>query len=407
MMKPTYYYTLYPDTFLWINETEGVMYNAKEHTYLSFDIHGLIKKYCLMLNELRNLYTIDVSPEDWEDTDLRSWMLDTVENKMGCLIEYSDTESRPISFPPLLNLQSDVDRIEKEKGREVGEYVAYNWNELSLFLGGQSEHPDYCRQFLYPIADEHFLDIQTLETFLATANNTYLLQVNVIGDILQYPYKKQLMCLLGGLTAKVCLYMLGDNAKGIGDLLNSSEFDKDKYELKLYYAGQKSCDEINRMLADSSISFSWRYIILGESDIEEMEEMKQNNVNVEIIPCPAFTGDNLDFFEQYIYTCKEDITVCSYDKKDIFAHQVMNSNYWGRLSVVPDGSVYSNINNPPVGTIKDTIYDLIIKEMKNRSAWRLTRDVTPECAKCLHRYLCPPPSNYGFVIGKFNLCHLK
>ena len=45
-MKPTYYYTLYPDTFLWINETEGVMYNAKEHTYLSFDIHGLIKKYC-------------------------------------------------------------------------------------------------------------------------------------------------------------------------------------------------------------------------------------------------------------------------------------------------------------------------------------------------------------------------
>ena len=52
MMKPTYYYTLYPDTFLWINETEGVMYNAKEHTYLSFDIHGLIKKYCLMLNEL-------------------------------------------------------------------------------------------------------------------------------------------------------------------------------------------------------------------------------------------------------------------------------------------------------------------------------------------------------------------
>lgn len=102
---------------------------------------------------------------------------------------------------------------------------------------------------------------------MATANNTYLLQVNVIGDILQYPYKKQLMCLLGGLTAKVCLYMLGDNAKGIGDLLNSSEFDKDKYELKLYYAGQNSFDEINRMLADSSISFSWIYIILGESDI--------------------------------------------------------------------------------------------------------------------------------------------
>lgn len=47
MMKPTYYYTLYPDTFLWINETEGVMYNAKEHTYLSFDIHGFDKEILL------------------------------------------------------------------------------------------------------------------------------------------------------------------------------------------------------------------------------------------------------------------------------------------------------------------------------------------------------------------------
>lgn len=87
------------------------------------------------------MYTIDVSPEDWEDTDLRSWMLDTVENKMGCLIEYSDTESRPISFPPLLNLQPDVDRIEKEKGREVGEYVAYNWNNYPSSWVGRVNTP--------------------------------------------------------------------------------------------------------------------------------------------------------------------------------------------------------------------------------------------------------------------------
>lgn len=52
MMKPTYYYTLYPDTFLWINETEGVMYNAKEHTYLSFEHTRFDKEILLDVDEL-------------------------------------------------------------------------------------------------------------------------------------------------------------------------------------------------------------------------------------------------------------------------------------------------------------------------------------------------------------------
>lgn len=406
-MKPIYYYTLFPDTFLWTNETEGVMYSAKEHTYLSFDICGLIGKYCLELNELRNLYVVDVSQEDWQDIELKIWMLNTVKNKMGCLIEYSDAEPRPISFPPLLSLQSDVDRIEHEKGREVGEYVAYNWNELSLFLGGKSEYPDYCRQFPYPVASEHLLDIHALEHFWATADNTYLVQINVIGDMLLYPDREQLMCLLDSLSTKVCFYMLGDGRQKVEDLINSQGFDTEKYELKLYYVGQDSFDEINQLLADASIPFSWLYIVSGESDMERMDVIQQSNASADISPCPVFTGDNLEFFEQCIYIFKEDISDCSYDKKDIFAHQVMNSNYWGRLSILPDGNVYSNINNSPIGTMEDSVYDLLIKEMKSRSAWRLTRDIVPECEKCLYRYLCPPPSNYGFVIGKFNLCHMK
>lgn len=406
-MKPTYYYSLYPDTFLWTNEAEGIMYNASEHTYISFNLHGLIKDYCSKLNELRNLYVVDVSPEDWSNAELQAWMLQTVENKMGCLIECTDSEPRPISFPPLLNLQSDVDRIEKENGREVGEYVAYNWNELSLFLGGHSDHPSYSRQFLYPADSEHYLDIQALENFLATADNTYLIQINLVGDMQQYPHKERLLQVLESFTAKVCFYMSGDNANSVDGLLNTPAFDKDNYELKLYYAGQDSFDEINRMLADTSVAYSWIYILSEESDIDKMEVLRQGNSSVTITPCPVFTGDNLSFFEECVYTYKEDITTCSYDKKDIFAHQVMNSNYWGRLSVFPDGSVYSNTNNPPVGTMNDSVYNLIIKEMKSRSAWRLTRDVVPECAKCLHRYLCPPPSNYGSVIGKFNLCHME
>lgn len=104
---------------------------------------------------------------------------------------------------------------------------------------------------------------------------------------------------------------------------------------------------------------------------------------------------------------EEDILQSNYDKQDIFAHQVMNTNFWGRLSVLPDGKVYSNLNHPPLGTLKDRVYDLIVDEMTSKRAWRWIRDEVSPCKDCLFRYLCPSPSNYELVIGKPNLCHVN
>ncbi|MCL2413707.1 MAG: hypothetical protein FWC94_00425 [Bacteroidales bacterium] len=49
---------------------------------------------------------------------------------------------------------------------------------------------------------------------------------------------------------------------------------------------------------------------------------------------------------------------------------------------------------------------LLYKELDENTAWRKTRTEKP-CSECLYQYLCPPPSNYEFAIGKFNLCTAK
>ena len=93
-------------------------------------------------------------------------------------------------------------------------------------------------------------------------------------------------------------------------------------------------------------------------------------------------------------------------KREIFAHQALNTNYFGKLTISSDGNVYSNINGKPLGTINDDVKQLILHEMENGSYWLKIRDMEP-CCNCVYQWLCPSPSDYELQIGKPNLCHVK
>jgi pseudo-rSAM protein len=120
-----------------------------------------------------------------------------------------------------------------------------------------------------------------------------------------------------------------------------------------------------------------------------------------------FTGENMDFFSGNIFLDKEDIFTKTLSIREIFRSQKLNSNFFGSLFVLPDGSVKANMNCQSIGNIKtDNLLNLIYKEMLENTAWRKIRDEKP-CADCLYQYLCPSPSNYGTAIGKPDLCHIK
>jgi pseudo-rSAM protein len=73
---------------------------------------------------------------------------------------------------------------------------------------------------------------------------------------------------------------------------------------------------------------------------------------------------------------------------------------------MPDNQVYANVNMESLGTIHDTIYSLIYKELTEGKSWLRIRDQKP-CADCIYQWLCPAPSNYEIVLGKYNLCNIK
>ena len=364
----------------------------------------LISLYCDKIADIKNLYVVDIEEEDWIDKTLNNWLHEIVKRRLGFFWEQEKSESSIISFPPLLNLQSDIDRIEAAEDRDIGEYAAQNWNEFSVYLGGESKFPDLYKQVPYPVNDNKILNFQDLQVFLSSADNSYLNTINVIGNLFSYSAKAELMDLLYSIPVKKNFYLTASHASlFVKEIVNMELFD---YKLYIYYEGEEAAS-IHQELIDRNLPFCWIYLISSEEQNGELERLETSYGNEYIEVHPIYTGENLLFFENNIYSTEEDILQSHYDKQDIFAHQVMNTNFWGRLSVLPDGKVYSNLNHPPIGTLKDRVYDLIVDEMKSKRSWRWMRDDMLPCKNCLYRYLCPSPSNYEIVIGKTNLCYAK
>lgn len=392
------------DTFLWRKGNQALFYNATSHQSYLFTATNLISTYCDKIADINNLYSIAIEEKDLEDKALNDWIQEIAGRKLGAFIEKTEEEPYIIGFPPLLNLQSDVDRLEAEEGRDAGEFAAQNWNEFSIYLGGKSDFPDLHKQVPYPVNDDKVLNFHDLQAFFCSADNSYLNTINVIGDLFSYPSRHELTDLLYSIPAKKNFYMTASCAcRAIEQI---EQFDFPAYELFVFYEREETATTLHQALTQRSIPFHWVYLISSEEQYAELEELEKRYGRENLEVHPIYTGTNLPFFEDNVYIEEEDLAHSSYDKQDVFAHQVMNTNFWGRLAVLPGGDIYSNLNRPPIGTLMSPVYDLITDEMKSRRAWRWIRDDISSCKDCLYRYLCPSPSNYELIMGKTNLCHL-
>lgn len=149
------------------------------------------------------------------------------------------------------------------------------------------------------------------------------------------------------------------------------------------------------------------FLITKENDIENAERLikKCNIINYYLHP--LFDGHNELFFKRNVYVDEDDVKNSKIGQREIFCNQALNSNNFGSLIILPTGDVYANINSQKIGNLfSNSILELIYKELDLNTAWRKIRNTIP-CNNCIYQYLCPPPSNYEFVIGKNNLCTVK
>ena len=76
---------------------------------------------------------------------------------------------------------------------------------------------------------------------------------------------------------------------------------------------------------------------------------------------------------------------------------------FGTLQILPGGDISGG--NKVIGNIKDSLYDVVYREMTEGDSWFHIRDQKP-CCDCCYQWLCPSPSRYESVLNKLNLCNV-
>lgn len=386
--------TINPDTFLWTDGRNGLLYDSGSFTPYRFRLTPQISGLCSRLMNPDSLYSVDIDM-DSIDGSLRNFIGQVAEKGMGTL--HDDSGQRHlISFPPLLNIQRSWERI-KTRGYEAYNEILPYLTSLTFYTGGICPDTDWYRQVMYPVCSEEILTAGEILRFLADTGSPYITDIRIVlSSVRYYP---DLHFLLDGLRtygAAVTLYIRDEDT------------------------GDK---EVERVLLNSGIStavfhtipfvdnFGFmptvKHIFLVTSNDEYLEAEKwcKNNCVESSDIIPVFNGRNKNFFYDNVLLSEQDILNGPLEKRLVFAHMSVNTGNFGRFFIMPNGKVYANMTcDTSIGDINYPIYDLITFELEYNTAWRRTRDVLNQCKNCLYRYLCPSPSVYEEVMKLDCIC---
>ncbi len=387
-MKKKVWLYLEPYTFIWNQSESAYIYNSLSgqgfnffHSPETFDIAKNV------LN-LDNLYSVEIDEQLLNFPKVNEFITQIKNLTVGNLLPY-----KPIVFPPLLNLQSDIERLKKDESRSIGEMSLNYLHSLNIKVDLKNKAPKYWEKYT---------------RFIRSIEKCNIVQLNLQGDNISNNNRSDVFLKeLNNLNLRKTFLLSIDQTsesllKWLTENLNNFNIKilvEVKFNKSQFFKYIESYKNIRNNL-------HWKFFVYSEFDYDKtnavIEEYNLQNTEIK----PIYTGNNLKFFEDNIYLTEEDLEKPGLNRREVFAHQALNTNDFGKLTIMPDSKVYANLHFPALGTIEDDIRELIYKELTNGQSWLRIRDMKP-CCDCVYQWLCPSPSNYELAIGKPNLCHIK
>lgn len=397
-----YWLTLYSSTFLWHTPENILVYNSEnKQMYLAENNHA-IQKHVDILTGLDNLYTTEIQEKELENVSLKTWIEGIIAINGGQIVEQAKDIPRPVSFFPFLKIQNNVNHIQWEHNVGISEALLYNLHEITVHINGSKKGDEsFAKQTYYPVTSLKSIPFDDLKNFIQECRGRVLNRINLIGNIFDYPNLNELCLWIANnhwvINAYVHSFDFINNEKKI----NLKSISKFNIICNSFTPLSKILDKCKYQQIEPNFVFS----LTSEEEYEkiavEIETFHINNYDL----IPMFDGQNIHFFEKHVFTTPNDFLSLNLSKRKVFAHQVINTNFFGKLTVLPDGSVHANLNQPVIGTIHDSPYNILYKEMVEGLSWRMIRNQSP-CSGCIYQWLCPSPSNYELVIKQHNLCRI-
>lgn len=393
-----YWFVLHQDTFLWIKETEGLIYSSSnKHLFFRFRNEGIIARMTSNLQKTSNLYRTIVTEEDLSNQYVKEWIDTIVTSSCGKLVDLNNKNEISVSLKPILKIQDTVSFYKVAHERHTDGKIIQNLLKLVIHLNGSAYgNDDIAKQLIFPKRTTETLeDIHRIKDFITSMGNpNFLIETILVGNVWEYPMYQELLQFLQAFPFKLSIYCTEE------DYINRKTICGEKityHVLKTDYTRTPIHDDklMHHFIVRSEEEYIKTCKMIEETGIE-------NNYRI----LPLYSEKNKKFFREFVYMDKEDICNLHLSKREVFAHQTINTNAFGTLHIDVQGNVYGDLNGKCLGVMEDGLYMLVYREMTEGNSWLRIRDQKP-CCDCIYQWLCPSPSNYEWVIGKPNLCHIK
>lgn len=412
MENYTHWFYLESYTFLFYSKNQYVIYNTLNSTYIDCSLYGkTINTVLSILHNTNKTYCVGIYEYQLRDSQFTEF-IKKIRNIFSGDIIKNIRGIPPFISKPILRILHHPNNPKTKEYNLLGENALFHLHEVTFYLENQGfdlnpMYKDCYKQFLYPTYTEK----QKLShaKYLEIIEQLSICQIDKINIIPATIEKKELFSYLLSLSrqysikTQIILPYKKYNKEDLKQLLINPQF-----SIMIMVHLPVDYEELNSYInLFNEYNITWSLIASNKNDVIFLSK---NNLgkftNVDYIPW--YTGDNMDFFKEYIYNDFKDIIEQKNTKQHIFRKQILNDNLFGKLTIFPTGEVYSNVNFPTIGNIQDQkLSEIVYSEIENYfKPWFFTRDYV-SCKNCVNKYLCPSISNYEIVANEYNMCYLN
>lgn len=413
-MKKFWFY-LDPYTFVFKGIRGWLVYNSLNGE--SIDVDNSQTEITRILEEINKKdsgYCTLLTERQVENEIIHRFINNIKKTFCGDIIDCSLSKVKPFVIKPLLDLLNDPRKSELSKDMFNHDNLLSYIHDVSIYINTTCKM--FCKYCNAYYKQNQFCTLYTQKQMLCIEDyNELLLRLNTIGikkiklfggDLLSCSLFDELLKLIDYFNIDVEIYIHYRNILPLK--LSHIEFNNnlsffilsDSISIK-----EENIKKLDRECSLNNIFYSWIFVITSEDELNIINNLiNDNKISANLFP--FFNGSNLDFFKQYVYLNKGDILDETISKKQIFSRQVLNENFFGKISIMPDGSVYTNLNGTSIGNLKtNSLNEIIYNEISKGDSWLHTRS-QGICLDCRFRYLCPSPGSYELVIGNRSLCNV-
>lgn len=327
---------------------------------------------------------------------------------MGVLVDTEHAPEKPVVLPCKHTVNLDYDRI-----NDIGLSAFFIDKDLSRFLLDLSIVHDVTacsrcsRYFISQDAwhsgqDISKMPLSTLKSIMDQIQHYPLTRVRIISDCMDIGESAGIRAVIDEVTRynKKPVICLNIDSSIMDTIVTMSEVG-----LELVVDSFNNPESLRERIRNiPTEDCRMRFVVRNELDYALAMEISATVEIEDYEVCPCLDGGNHAFVSDLLSPELEEIFARPVSMKEIFRNSKLNSNTFGRMTVVPIGDIHVDTFLSPFGNIgKDKILDCIQKAVSSKESWRLTRQY-PRCTRCLFQYICPPPSAFDEKLDLASTC---